>query len=82
MSADHAVCNDQIDMLTKANFSLQQALVDADAVRGELVAALKSILAHVEDMDVERLPRNQCTLCHTYRMIGHAAITKAEGRTE
>ncbi len=41
--------------------------------------ALKLILKHVEDSDVDRVG-SQCTLCHTYRMIGHEAIAKAEGR--
>jgi predicted adenine nucleotide alpha hydrolase (AANH) superfamily ATPase len=49
------------------------------AAAPELFEALTKILKHVEDMELER-KGNQCTLCHTYRMIGHAALAKAEGR--
>lgn len=39
--------------------------------------ALREILDHVEDMNIERVG-SQCTLCHTFRMIGHSALTQAE----
>ena len=35
--------------------------------------ALGDILDHVEDLDVERI-NNECTLCHTYRSKGYAAL--------
>lgn len=47
----------------------------------ELYEALKAILDHVEDMNVERVS-SQCTLCHTFRMMGHAALAAADGKTE
>lgn len=49
------------------------------AAAPELLEALREILAHVES-DTTQLIAGQCTLCHTYRIIGHAAIAKAEGR--
>lgn len=50
------------------------------AAAPDLLDALEQILAHVEDMDLERV-KNQCTLCHSYRTLGHAAISKAHGVT-
>ena len=47
------------------------------AAAPSLLAALKEVLAHVEDMDAPRVG-NQCTLCHTYREIVRAAIARAE----
>ena len=52
----------------------------AHAVSAALLAALKQIIGHVEDTSVDRQPPSMCTLCHTYRMIGHEAIDAAEGR--
>lgn len=43
-----------------------------------LLEALEKIIEHVENMDAPR-QGNQCTLCHTYRMIGHDAIAKVRG---
>src|SRR3990167_7411771 len=43
-----------------------------------LLAALESILAHVEDADVERLGTGQCTLCHSFRDLARAAIASVE----
>ncbi len=42
--------------------------------------ALKKILAHVEDMGAARVG-SQCTLCFSYRMMGHTAVAKAEGKS-
>lgn len=39
--------------------------------------ALEAILAHVENMELDR-KGNQCTLCHTYRQIGHDALALAK----
>ena len=39
--------------------------------------ALREILEHVEDMQVDRVG-SQCTLCHTFRMLGHAALKLAQ----
>ena len=68
------------------NFSLVNAWNAADAImtleadRDTLLKALKEIIGHVEDNS----PRvgNQCTLCHTYRMIGHDAISQVEDHKE
>lgn len=65
-----------LESCAKATWTLDPLMASAP----ELLAALKTILEHVEDMDLERLGGNQCTLCHTYRMIGHDAIARAEGR--
>ena len=50
------------------------------AAAPSLLAALKEVLAHVEDMDAPRVG-NQCTLCHTYREIVRAAIAHAESKS-
>jgi len=50
-----------------------------EAAAKEMYAALKEILEHVEDMNIKRIG-TQCTLCHTYRMIGHRALAKADGK--
>ena len=39
--------------------------------------ALREILEHVEDMQVDRVG-SQCTLCHTFRKLGHAALALAQ----
>lgn len=49
----------------------------ADPVKQALAEALEQIVDHVEDMDLERKDL-QCTLCHTYRMIGHKALDAYE----
>lgn len=49
------------------------------AAAPRLLDALEKILAHAESTDIERMQPYQCTLCHTYRMIGHAAIAAAKG---
>ncbi len=54
------------------------ANADLIASAPDLLAACKSILAHVEDEHAVRVG-NQCTLCHSYRSILRAAIAKATG---
>ena len=39
--------------------------------------ALREILEHVEDMQIARVG-SQCTLCHTFRKLGHAALALAQ----
>lgn len=62
---------DQIATLEEKDAAKEQA-------GRKMFEALAKILNHVEDMKVERMPPSQCTLCHTFRMIGHEAL--AAGR--
>ncbi len=43
----------------------------------ELLEVAKRVLAHVENEDIIRID-NQCTLCHSFRMLLHDAIEKIE----
>jgi hypothetical protein len=38
-----------------------------------LIVALKSILDHVENENIDRIGP-QCTLCYSYRAMGHAVL--------
>jgi hypothetical protein len=42
-----------------------------------MLRTLKSVIAHVECRDLDRVG-SQCTLCHTYRTMIHNAIEVAE----
>lgn len=74
------ICGDYEDIATchEPNWKANAQLT---ASAPELLAACKTVLAHVEDMDAPRVG-NQCTLCHTHRKILREAIAKAEGREE
>ena len=61
---------------------------DAEAIARKLrhfdamERALREVIQHVEDPNVERLPPSQCTLCRTYRMKIHNALTAYDNDKE
>jgi hypothetical protein len=65
-----------------SRITAEELVANAQLMRAapDLYKALSEILAHVENMDLERIPPTQCTLCHTFRMLGHNALAKALGQ--
>jgi hypothetical protein len=59
------------------DFETQKANAHLISAAPDMHEALKAIIEHVENEDVKRIG-NQCTLCHSYRMMIHNVIAKAE----
>jgi hypothetical protein len=61
--------------------TIDQRMAEIRRLREEnkvLLEAAKSVLIHVEDMSVERVPSWQCTLCATYRKLLRDAIRRCD----